>query len=177
MKTLVWIIGKPGSGKTTIGHALAELKAGVVHFSYGQLLKEVQPNPGVDGYTMIDREQVNEIILRASLDYSVVVIDGNPYSQIGFGFIDQIRQGFDEVKVVHLCISDSQALSRLEERGREVLAHDGVVQADRIKNFNEKLLPLIQEAGTRFNITDVEVGAEDSLPDITEKVGRIIGLS
>jgi adenylate kinase family enzyme len=138
VKKLIWIIGKPGSGKTTIGHTLSELKEGVVHFSYGQLLKEVQPNPGVDGYSMQDREKVNEIIIQASLNYVVVVIDGNPYSQIGFGFIDQIRHGFDEVKVVHLCISDSQALSRLEERGREVLAHDGAVQADRIKNFNEK---------------------------------------
>jgi hypothetical protein len=41
----------------------------------------------------------------------------------------------------------------------------------------KKLLPLIKEAGKSFNITDIEVGVENSLADITEKVGRIIGLT
>jgi len=174
MKTFVWIIGKPGSGKTTIGDSLLKLKDDIVHYSYGQLLKEIQPNPSAEGYSMEDRQKVNEIILHASKDYSIVVVDGNPYSQIGFGFIDQIREGFDQIKVIHLCIDDQEALLRLKQRGREVLEHDGSLQEDRIKNFNEKLLPLIQEYGRSHDITEIKVGKDDSVEVIVQKVFEAI---
>lgn len=170
MKTFVWIIGKPGSGKTTIGDCLLKLKDEIVHYSYGQLLKEMQPNPPAEGYSREDRQKVNEIILHASKDYSIVVVDGNPYSQIGFGFIDQIRGGFDQIKVIHLCINDQEALFRLQQRGREVLAHDGSLQEDRIENFNEKLLPLIQEYSKRSPVIEIYVNADDSVDEITKKV-------
>jgi adenylate kinase family enzyme len=172
MKTFVWIIGKPGSGKTTIGDAISNLKDGIVHYSYGQLLKEIQPNPPADGYSMVDREKVNEIILQASQNHSIVVVDGNPYSQIGFGFIEQIRSGFDQIKVIHLCINDQEALSRLKQRGREVLAHDGSLQEDRIKNFNERLLPLIQEYCKRSPVTEIDVSSSDSIDEVTQKVSK-----
>jgi adenylate kinase family enzyme len=170
MKTFVWIIGKPGSGKTTVGDSLSKLKEAIEHFSYGQLLKEVQPDPQEGGYSMEDREKVNEIILRASQSHSVVVVDGNPYSQIGFGFIDQIRKGFDQVKVIHLCINDETALLRLNRRGREVLAHDGSEQKDRVISFNEKLLPLIQEYSRSYDITEIKVDESDSIEDIAKRV-------
>lgn len=145
MKIFVWIIGKPGSGKTTVGDLLAKSETGVVHFSYGQLLKKVQPAPSTEGYTMEDREKVNKIILEASKNYSGIVVDGNPYSKVGFGFLDQIKIGFDVVSIVHLIIDDAEALARLNNRNREVLAHDGSSQEERIRNFNTKLLPLIEE--------------------------------
>jgi adenylate kinase family enzyme len=174
MKTFVWIIGKPGSGKTTIGDSLLKLKDRIVHYSYGQLLKEIQPNPPAEGYSMEDRQKVNEIILHASKNYSIVVVDGNPYSQIGFGFIDQIRSGFDQIKVIHLCINDQEALLRLKQRGREVLVHDGSLQEDRIKNFNKKLLPLIQEYSERSPVMEIDVNADDSVDEITKKVFEAI---
>lgn len=86
MKTLVWIIGKPGSGKSTIGNSLASLQ-GIAHLSYGELLKKIQPNPSDFGYSTKDRETVNQIILEKSQNYSVTVVDGNPYSKLGFGFL------------------------------------------------------------------------------------------
>ena len=174
MKTFVWIIGKPGSGKTTVGESLAKSNKDILHFSYGQLLKQVQPNPGLDGYAMADRERVNSLILNASKAADVVIVDGNPYSKLGFGFIEQIRTGFDQIKVVHLKLDDATAFNRLAQRSREVLAHDGIDQSDRIENFNKNLLPLIEEYKATNDVKEIEVGENKDLEFISNKVLEII---
>jgi len=168
MKKFVWIIGKPGSGKTTVGDYLAEAN-GVTHLSYGELLKKVQPAPSEDGYSMEDRQKVNKIILNASKTHSITVVDGNPYSKIGFGFLDQMRKDFDALYVVHLIIADKEALHRLKNRNREVLQHDGDSQVERIQNFNTKLLPLIKEYKRDNVVYEIAVGGLSS-----EEVSQII---
>lgn len=170
MKTFVWIIGKPGSGKTSVGDFLVNLNKNIVHYSYGELLKKVQPSPGLEGYTLIDRQRVNEIIIEAGRDYSVVVVDGNPYSQVGFGFIEQIENNFDQVKVVYLDVDDKTALARLHNRGREVLVHDGTTQEDRINNFNQKLLPLIEEYSNDHSVVTIKVEEGDLVEVVAKRV-------
>ncbi len=157
MKKFVWIIGKPGSGKTTVGDYLGEA-SDTIHLSYGELLKNVQLNPSAEGYSMEDRQKANEIILEASKKHSVIVVDGNPYSKIGFGFLNQIKAGFDTIHIVHLLLDDTDALFRLNNRNREVLAHDGSSQEERIRNFNTKLLPLIEEYKRDKVISEIAVG-------------------
>ena len=157
MKTLIWIIGKPGSGKTTVGSILGKT-SGTKHFSYGQLLKEAQPNPSLKGYSAEDREKVNEILVLASNSHHMIVVDGNPYAKIGFGFLGQVKKFFDSVTVVHLLMTDEAALARLIDRNREVLAHDGSSQKDRVDNFNKNLLPLIVEYATTHSVFEIEVG-------------------
>ena len=114
---------------------------------------------------MEDRKKVNEIIIKTSKTHSIVVVDGNPYSKIGFGFLDQIEKSFDQMYIFHLCVSDDVALSRLEKRNREVLAHDGASQKERVDNFNNNLLPLIEgykrdghRHVTEIVVTDMETG-------------------
>ena len=157
MKTLIWIIGKPGSGKTTAGNLLGET-AGAKHFSYGQLLKEVQPNPSDRGYSAEDREKVNAMLVLAGTSHDMIVVDGNPYAKIGFGFLGQVETFFDRVIVVHLLMTDKAALARLMDRNREVLAHDGSSQKDRIDNFNKNLLPQIVDYAKTHPIFEIDVG-------------------
>jgi adenylate kinase family enzyme len=172
MKKFVWIIGKPGSGKTTVGDCLAE-RNDSMHLSYGELLKNVQPHPAADGYSMEDREKVNEIILEASKNHSTIVVDGNPYSKIGFGFLEQIKSGFDALYIVHLLINDTDALLRLENRNRKVLAHDGSSQKERIQNFNTKLLPLIEEYKGDGIVNEIAVDGLSS-QEVSEIIFKII---
>jgi len=157
MKKLIWLIGKPGSGKTTIGQLFAGGRSDTAHFSYGQLLKQVQPNPASGGYSLSDREKVNHILINESKESDVVFVDGNPYSQLGFGFISQVESYFDEVYTIELTLSDKIALSRLEERGREIVAHDGKSVKDRVVHFNEQLKPLIDQNKTKYNIHSIDI--------------------
>ncbi len=170
MKTLIWLIGKPGTGKTTVGDSLQNgLTAR--HFSYGQLLKDIQPSPSLEGYSEDDRRKVNETIVSASKTYSTIIVDGNPYSRTAFGFIDVMRPHFDKIFVLHLTIDDTEALTRLEKRGREVPAHDGSSEKDRVASFNTKLLPLIQESREEYDIRDIDVAQKT-----TEQVVAAINL-
>lgn len=140
-----------------MGNLLGET-SGARHFSYGQLLKEVQPNPSLEGYSAEDRERINEILVLASNSHHTIVVDGNPYAKIGFGFLGQVEKFFDSVTVVHLFITDEAALARLIDRNRKVLAHDGSSQKDRVDNFNKNLLPLIVEYATTHSVFEIEVG-------------------
>jgi len=161
MKTFVWLIGKPGSGKTTVGNFLAQ-SDGIVHFSSSALLKEVQPNPGPEGYSMEDRKKVLEVYFKARDQYDVIIVDGNPYSEMGLHIIDLIAPYFDATHIIHLTIDDDKALARLTERDREVLAHDGTTEEDRLKRFNIKLLPLIEAYKQYEKVIEIDVGDSNS---------------
>lgn len=173
MKTLVWIIGKPGSGKSTIGHSLASLN-GIAHLSYGELLKETRPNPSDLGYSMEDRRKVNQIILAKSQNYSVTVVDGNPYSKLGFGFVNQMEKAFNKIHIILLSLADNEALVRLNQRNREVLIHDGATQKDRLKNFNKNVQPLIDGYRKNHLIIEIDV-TKMTLDEIRKKVVEVIG--
>ncbi len=166
MNTLVWLIGKPGSGKTTVGQSIAKLKPDAVHFSYGRLLEEVRPNPSIEGYTLEDRKKADQIILNARSTYPVIILD----SQVGYGLIERIKDFFDEVKVIHLCLEDSEALLRLQLRDRKILMHDGSTHADRIKSFNERQLPLILGYKESLDVTEISIKPDDSIDDVVQKV-------
>jgi len=172
MKRLVWLIGKPGSGKTTVGELISQ-EQDIVHFSYGQLLKQVQPNPGMDGYSLEDREKVNQILIEASRANEIVFVDGNPYSQLGFGFLKQIEKDFDEIITIELLIDDTEALARLNERNREVVAHDGNSQQERLDAFNNKLKPLIDRNRDLHGIKNIDVNS--LTPDeVSKEIKEII---
>jgi len=156
MKTFVWLIGKPGAGKTTVGDGLASLKQ-ARHFAYSDLLKQVQPNPPATGYEDSDRDKVNQMIVEASNDVDVVLVSGNPYSSVGFGFLEQIRSHFSKILVIHLVISDGVTYQRLLARNREVLVHDGKNELDRVANFNDNLLPLINTYKIKNEIIEIDV--------------------
>ncbi len=113
MKVLVWLIGKPGAGKTTVGEMIERKIAGAKHFSFGQLLREIEPDPSPQGYSDESRKQVRERIIGASASHPLVIVDSNPYIR-GFFFVDLMRSHFDVVKVFQLVVADDVAHARLE---------------------------------------------------------------
>jgi AAA domain len=156
MKTLIGLVGKPGSGKTTVGQLLAE-QFGFQYVSYGQLLKVVQPKPGVGGYSIADREKVNEYILELRTKYPGIIISFNPPPDIKFWLLEQIGSMFDHVALFHLLVSDTTAHERLMSRDRAVLSHEGATQLDRLTQFSNKQLPIIREFQTILNIKELAV--------------------
>jgi adenylate kinase family enzyme len=142
MKTLIWVVGMPGSGKTTVTKLLENLTESKL-FSYGKLLQQVQPQPPSGIYSVSDYEELNQILINDSFINHNIIIDGNPHSKLGFEHLSIIKSHFDEVKVVHLHVTEEVALRRLEERGFPI--HDEAEQKERIANFNSNLLPLITD--------------------------------
>lgn len=156
MKTLIWLIGKPGAGKTTVGEILGNSIVGAKHFSFGQLLREIEPNPSLQGYSDESRKKVRETIIGAASTYRVVVVDSNPYSR-GFLFIDLMRPHFEVMKVFNLTVTDDVARTRLDGRGRKVLLHDGASEEERIGKFNREIAPVIRECHDAYGVCDIDV--------------------
>ncbi len=176
MSVLIGLIGKPGSGKTTVGQMLAE-QLGFQYVSYGQLLKVVQSNPGVGGYSIADREKVNEYILELRTKYPGIVISFNPPPDIKFWLLEQIGSAFDHVALFYLQVSDATAHERLINRDREVLNHEGATQLDRLTYFSTKQLPIIREFQTILRIKELVVdnkSKEKVLASITAELASTL---
>ena len=172
MKTLIGLVGKPGSGKTTVGNLLAHYY-GFHYESYGQLLKEVQPKPGAGGYSIADREKANEFILALRTKYPGIIISFNPQPGIKFWLLEQIGSMFDHVALFHLLVSDETAHERLMSRDRAVLSHEGTTQLDRLTHFSTKQLPIIREFQTSLRIKELVVdnrSKEEVLAAITSEL-------
>ena len=161
MKTLFWVLGKPGCGKTTVANLIETLE-GANLFSYGRLLEQVQPQPDSGGYKIEDYKKVVQVVTETSFVNPNIIVDGNPYSKEGFESLSQIGKSFDEVKLVHLIVSDETASQRLESRSLPI--HDEEGQQVRIDNFNQNLLPMIIEYGKRNRV--IEIDTEELPPDL-----------
>lgn len=172
MKTLIGLIGKPGSGKTTVGQMLAD-QYGFKYVSYGQLLKDIQPKPSAAGYSIVDRERANAYLLELLQSYPGLVVSFNPQPGIKFWLLEQIGGTFNHVALFHLLVSDAMAHERLMNRDRAVLSHEGTTQLDRLAHFSTKQLPIIQEFQTTLHIKELVVdnkSKEDVLATITAEL-------
>lgn len=142
MKTgLVWLIGKPGSGKTTVGEYIAEQNDGIEYYSFSSLLKKFQENIGPEGFFQETREKAYDL-LREISNTKLVIVSGNPYTKATFLDMKRITERLD---VVYLDAPDELVMERLTLRNRDVLVHDGASQKERLEKFNENVIPLINE--------------------------------
>ena len=173
MKRLVWLMGKPGSGKTTLGQLLAEQILDSVHFSFGELLKEIQETPNPEGYTLGDRQRVYDFLKEKSADVRTMIVDGNPYPPTNFDRRRQLDDLFDTTINIHLTCDDESALKRLEERNREVLLHEGIDNKARILNFNTIVLPEIKKAEQKYTVLAIDTNTS-SKKDLVEKILTVL---
>lgn len=153
MRTLVWLIGKPGAGKTSVGELVHSLVPASKHFSFGQLLKEYEPKPEAVGYSLTTREKVHELLRNEAKTVDYLIVDGNPYPPHGFGFLDQVKDIYDKVCILQLDCNNDTAEERIRSRKRRVvLPHEGNVYADRIASFNNIVLPEIENGKSVYAI-------------------------
>lgn len=142
MKTgLVWLIGKPGSGKTTVGEYLSLSHDHIEYYSFSALLKQFQKEVGEDGFHQETRDKVYTLLADLSAR-KLVIVSGNPYTPTSFGDMKKLTSLF---RVIHFSAPDTLVLERLNERGRVVFVHDGSSQEERLKKFNDNVQPLIDE--------------------------------
>lgn len=138
---LVWLIGKPGSGKTTVGSLVASLHDDTEYYSFSSLLKEFQKEIGPDGFLQETREQVYQFLSDRSTT-KLVIVSGNPYTSTSFSDMKRLATFF---QVVCFSAPDKLVLQRLNNRNREIFIHDGASQVDRLERFNKNIQPLIEE--------------------------------
>ncbi len=153
----VVLLGKPGSGKSTQGHMLAEAP-GLVHVVMGDVLRAARHRPGIgarlDRGELIPDAQVMGMLLdhldglAAADEYipgeNLLILDGVPRT------VDQARalaESVDVRRVISIrCDDEGQLLRRLERRAEEGERSDDadpeVVRA-RLERHDRRLQPVI----------------------------------
>ena len=176
MNTLVSLIGKPGAGKTTIGDALSSKLPKSKHFSFGDLLKTMEPSYVAEGFTPEGRKKVYDFLIFEIQDVDYFIVDWNPYYPQGFYFLDTMRPFFTKAITVHLVCNDTEAEKRLAARKRRILLpHEGNVYKDRVDSFNTTVLPEIEKATENYSIIEVHTEDKDIdvlVNEITEIISR-----
>lgn len=164
MQTLIGIIGKPGAGKTSVGVKLQEILLKSKHFSFGEVLKKMEPTYATDGFSPEGVKKVYEYLISEIQDTTYFIVDWNPYFPQGFYFITRLEEYFGKIITIHLVCGDAVAVERLESRKRRVLlAHEGSVYQDRVTSFNTLVLPEIEKSKAIYTIN--EINTETKTPD------------
>ncbi len=146
---LVWLIGKPGSGKTTVGEHLASMYNNIAYYSFSSLLKEFQSEVGEEGFRQDTRDKVYRVLTELS-SRKLVMVSGNPYTATSFLDMKKLSDTF---KVVHFFAPDHIVLERLVARNREVFFHDGTSQKERLEKFNKEVQPRIEQIIDECGVT------------------------
>ena len=179
------LLGKPGSGKGTQAELL-EKKFPFEHISTGELLRErvkkrdfiarrlheimetggLVPTPSVFQLWMPRLEH-----LRKQKTFQGLVFDGSPRKLYEAQMLDELLQLYDwdkNFKVLHLVISDREALRRLQKRGRSDDDRKGILH--RLKVFKKEVVPAISYYKKKGEV--VEINGEQSVENVHKEILR-----
>ncbi|NPA27480.1 MAG: adenylate kinase [Epsilonproteobacteria bacterium] len=193
MKKLFFIIGAPGSGKTTDASLIAKRNSeDIVHYSTGDMLRaEVasgsELGQKIDSYISKGELVPLEIVLNTILSAiknapkDVVIIDGFPRSVEQMVEFDKLLQNEDEIEllsVIEARVSEEVAKQRI--LGRAAEAAEGEQRSDdneevfynRMKIYNEPLKE-IQDFYTNRGLLKV-IDAERELEPIVAEMEEFV---
>ena len=193
MKKLFFIIGAPGSGKTTDASLIAKRNSeDIVHYSTGDMLRaEVasgsELGQKIDSYISKGELVPLEIVLNTILNAiknapkDVVIIDGFPRSVEQMVEFDKLLQNEDEIKllsVIEARVSEDVAKQRI--LGRAAEAAEGEQRSDdneevfynRMRIYNEPLKE-IQDFYTNRGLLKV-IDAERELEPIVAEMEEFV---
>ena len=179
------ILGKPGSGKGTQADLL-EMKFPFEHISTGALLRQrtkkhdfiakrlreimeiggLVPTPSVFQLWMPKLEH-----LRKQKKFRGVVFDGSPRKLYEAQMLDELLQLYQwdkNFKVVHLDISNKEALKRLLKRGRSDDDKEDVLY--RLRVFKKEVLPAISYYQKKGKV--IEINGEQSREAVHREIMR-----
>ncbi|NUQ87440.1 MAG: iron-containing alcohol dehydrogenase, partial [Glycomyces artemisiae] len=159
--SLVVIVGPPGSGKTTIGRALAEALGAAfrdadadIVATAGKPIADIFVDDGEEHFRALEREAVR----RAVAEHDGVLALGG-----GAVLAESTRKLLADVPVVHLRVDLAEAVRRNEiDKGRPLLA---VNPRATLRRLLEERLPLYRE------VADIEVDTTGrDVADLTAEI-------
>jgi adenylate kinase len=152
----VAIVGKPGSGKSTIGHRLAEY-FGAVYIGTGSLLRErarEHDRLGIEVDELLGRGSIvpDDIVLEVftrELERSRperVVLDGIPRTAAQMRAVDSGRMPTRLDLVLYLHVAETVAAERLRDRSAMAPRADDAVAAHRVEVLLPGMLEIVELA-------------------------------
>ncbi|WP_030156629.1 3-dehydroquinate synthase [Glycomyces sp. NRRL B-16210] len=159
--SLVVIVGPPGSGKTTIGRALAEARGAPfrdtdadIAAAAGKSIPDLFVDEGEDRFRALEREAVR----RAVDEHDGVLALGG-----GAVMAEETRKILAGVTVVHLRVDLAEAVKRTElDRGRPLLQVNPRAQ---LRRLMDERLPLYRE------VADIEIDTTArEVSELTEEI-------
>jgi adenylate kinase len=179
------ILGKPGSGKGTQADLL-EKKFPFEHISTGALLRqrvkqrdfiakrlhEIMETGGLVPTSSVFQLWMPRLEhLRRQKKFQGVVFDGSPRKLYEAQMLDELLQLYQwdkKFKVLHLVISDKEAMERLLKRGRSDDDKKDVVY--RLKVYKKEVLPVISYYKKQGEV--VEINGEQSRENVHREIMR-----
>lgn len=188
-------MGRSGSGKGTQIQLLKDLLSKnnkqVYHFESGGLFRSMIKG---EGYTsdqlrsilkkgelvpdfFTDWLLVNGMVENINDPEQVLILDGYPRTSIQADTLDKTLAFYNRDKgvvVIHIDVSENEVRRRMIERGRGDDVDMEAVE-NRIKFYNEKVLPTIEILRTADNYTVIDVNGEGDINDIHNTIKAKLG--
>lgn len=152
MKSLILIIGAPGSGKTTDAEIIAKQNKDIAHYSTGELLRAEIASGSELGQVIKKRMDAGELVpVEVALDTiikaihsskcSTILIDGYPRSieqMMGLENTLKNQPNITLKSVIEVVVSEATAMKRVLGRNR---GEDDCIEIfkNRMKIYNEPL--------------------------------------
>jgi adenylate kinase len=172
MTGLIILLGPTGAGKSTQGEYLANRHDGWLHLSSGDLLRaDPKIAASLTSGRLATSDEVDRVVdqaLAAHHNFKMIVLDGFPRTmeQVPWLMAACKRYGLELRAVMHLDITQEEAVKRLIERGRPDDNAQSI--AAKWQWYHAQTLPLLahyQEQGLAITLDGT---------DSVEKVGRAI---
>lgn len=179
------LLGKPGSGKGTQAQML-ESKFPFEHISTGELLRKRVKKGDFIAKRLHEIMEAGGLVptasvfqlwmpilehLRKQKKFKGLVFDGSPRKVYESQMLDELLQLYDwdkNFKILHLVISDKEALRRLRKRARSDDDRKDVLY--RLKVFKKEVAPVISYYKKKGEV--VEVNGEQSLENVHKEILR-----
>lgn len=194
-KTII-VMGRSGSGKGTqialLKEYLESHNESVYHFESGNLFREMIKG---EGYTsdqlrtilkkgelvpdfFTDWLLVNGLVENLKNPEQILVLDGYPRTLNQAHTLGEALSYYNrtEVVVVHIEVSEAEVRRRMVERGRLDDSNRESVE-NRIRFFNEKVLPTLDHLRTLENYQVIDINGEGSIEDIKNNIKQALNLS
>ena len=192
MKKLFFIIGAPGSGKTTDASLIAERNNNIVHYSTGNMLREEVAFGGelgqkIESYITKGALVPLEIIMNTMVSaihkapVDNVLIDGYPRSTeqvTAFDALLRKENNIELISVIEVRVSEQVARERILGRraeaapGKERSDDNEAVFYDRIKIFTDQITK-IRTFYTKKNLLKV-ISGERTVDEVVTEMEAFI---
>ena len=178
MRKLYLILGKSGSGKTTVSDFISKHNIDIEHYSMGNEFRKIaEKDSEIGKYVFsgkrvpdkIAKDVLSQVINKFSKD--IIIVDGFPRDHKQTALLDLLlkKNNVNLNKVFEIILDDNIAQNRVLNRGRG--------SDDNIKVFNSRLKDYnMQMEHIRKYYSDIliSINGNDKVENIAKNIGKII---